>query len=131
MGMPISLALRGRHAGDDRGAAAWADALAILRDVDRVFSTYRATPCSLGWPRRATSGGLPTRSRRGARPGRARQSAVRWRVQHLQARPRRRLDLDPSGVVKGWAVERAARALEALPAPTSASPQAATWSAAP
>ena len=42
MGMPISLALRGRHAGDARGDAAWAAALAVLREADRVFSTYRA-----------------------------------------------------------------------------------------
>ena len=42
MGMPISLALRGRHAGDALGDAAWAAALAVLRAADRTFSTYRA-----------------------------------------------------------------------------------------
>ena len=42
MGMPISLALRGRHTGDSPAAAAWAATLAVLRDADRVFSTYRA-----------------------------------------------------------------------------------------
>jgi hypothetical protein len=42
MGMPISLALRGRHAGDARGDAAWAAALDVLRAADRTFSTYRA-----------------------------------------------------------------------------------------
>ena len=42
MGMPISLALRGRHAGDRYGEVAWARALAVLREADRVFSTYRA-----------------------------------------------------------------------------------------
>src|SRR3954451_7490685 len=42
MGMPISLALRGRHAGDRYGEAAWARALAVLHDADRVFSTFRA-----------------------------------------------------------------------------------------
>ena len=41
MGMPISLALRGRHCDDDLADAAWTDAVALLRDVDRVFSTYR------------------------------------------------------------------------------------------
>src|SRR3954469_21915238 len=41
MGMPISLALRGRHAGDEEGDAAWERVLATLRHVDRVFSTYR------------------------------------------------------------------------------------------
>ena len=42
MGMPISIALRGRHAGDAVGSAAWARVLSELREVDRVFSTYRA-----------------------------------------------------------------------------------------
>ena len=42
MGMPISLALRGRHAADAAGRDAWAEVMATLRDVDRVFSTYRA-----------------------------------------------------------------------------------------
>ena len=42
MGMPISLALRGRHATDRRALAAWVQVLGVLREVDRVFSTYRA-----------------------------------------------------------------------------------------
>jgi thiamine biosynthesis lipoprotein len=41
MGMPISLALRGRHAADDQGRAAWAEVMAALRVFDRTFSTYR------------------------------------------------------------------------------------------
>jgi thiamine biosynthesis lipoprotein len=41
MGMPISLALRGRHASDDAGRAAWTDAMARLRIVDEVLGTYR------------------------------------------------------------------------------------------
>ena len=42
MGMPISLALRGRHTDDTPALAAWAAVLAELREADRVFSTYRA-----------------------------------------------------------------------------------------
>jgi FAD:protein FMN transferase len=45
MGMPISLALRGRHATDDRGASAWAAVLKVLRDADRVFSTCGDIAC--------------------------------------------------------------------------------------
>ena len=41
MGMPISLAMRGRHASDAAGRAAWAEVMEQLRDVDGVFSTYR------------------------------------------------------------------------------------------
>jgi FAD:protein FMN transferase len=115
MGMPISLALRGRHAADRYGEAAWARALAVLHEADRMFSTYRAhsfvsrldrgeitvADCppevaevlALGELARVQSGG-----------------AFDVRRHDLQGRSR----LDPSGVVKGWAVQRAARAFEAL-----------------
>lgn len=111
MGMPVSLALRGRHAGDFDGESAWAEVMATLRDVDRVFSTYRrdsfvsrldrgeldlvdcppevAEVLTLGERARRESGGAFDVRRSG------------W--------------LDPSGVVKGWAVERAARPLRHLP----------------
>ena len=119
MGMPISLAIRGRHATDQAGHAAWTAVVDQLREVDRVFSTYRpdsavsrlgrgeivAADCppevaevlALGRAAHVRSGGafsvvLPDGS---GRPG----ATV----------------LDPSGVVKGWAVERAARLLAALP----------------
>lgn len=117
MGMPISLAIRGRHAGDDDGESAWQEALAILRDADRVFSTYRPdsvisrlargelrpADCppdvievlDLGQAAKEQSGGAFDIRRRG-HDG--------------------EFFLDPSGVVKGWAVERAARPLEGLAA---------------
>ena len=41
MGMPVSLALRGRHARDARGGRAWAAVVRELEEVDAVFSTYR------------------------------------------------------------------------------------------
>jgi len=110
MGMPVSLALRGRHAGDLESESAWAEAMATLRDVDRVFSTYRrdsvisrldrgeidlldcphevAEVLALGERARRESGGAFDVRRAGR--------------------------LDPSGVVKGWAVERAARPLRRL-----------------
>jgi len=116
MGMPISLALRGRHGGDLRGRAAWAEAVQVLREVDEVFSTYRADSyvsrlgrgeigvedcpaevaevLALAERARAESGGAFDVHRRGP-DGTAR--------------------LDPSGVVKGWAVERAAEAFRDLP----------------
>ncbi len=42
MGMPISLALRGRHTDDVVARAAWAEVMTVLHEADRVFSTYRA-----------------------------------------------------------------------------------------
>lgn len=120
MGMPLSLALRGRHAADRAGDAAWSAVLDQLREVDRVFSTYRpdsavsrlgrgeitvddcppevAEVLALGREAQRRSGGafsvvLPASD--DGDPG----ATV----------------LDPSGVVKGWAVERASRLLAALP----------------
>jgi thiamine biosynthesis lipoprotein len=116
MGMPISLALRGAHTDDALARGAWAEAMAALHDVDRVFSTYRRDSAvsrlgrgeiavedcpsevthvlALGELARQQSGGAFD-VRRTGRDG--------------------EVVLDPSGVVKGWAVERAARPLSALP----------------
>ncbi len=115
MGMPVSLALRGRHVDDAAARDAWAEAMATLDDVDRVFSTYRddsfvsrlardeialddcppevAEVLALGEMARVGSGGA-------------------FDVRHG---PAGRTALDPSGVVKGWAAERAARPLRRLP----------------
>jgi thiamine biosynthesis lipoprotein len=116
MGMPISLALRGRHADDAAARAAWAEVLTVLREADRVFSTYRPDSCvsrlargeigvedcppevaevlALGAEAERASGGAFTVRR----PG-----------------PDGAVVLDPTGVVKGWAVERASAALAELP----------------
>jgi thiamine biosynthesis lipoprotein len=111
MGMPISLALRGRYAKDARGEAAWAEALAVLRAADRVFSTYRADSVIS----RLGRGELPLDGcpsevvevlALGAAAERATGGAFAvWRGGVL----------DPSAIVKGWAAERAAVALAALP----------------
>ena len=116
MGMPVSLALRGRHEDDPAARGAWAEAMAALRDADRVFSTYREdsfvsrldrgevllADCT---PEVLEVLGL------GARAEQESGGAFRVRRPGADGRPH----LDPSGVVKGWAVERAARALRALP----------------
>ena len=39
MGMPISLALRGRHVSDGAAEEAWHEAQGVLDRADRVFST--------------------------------------------------------------------------------------------
>ncbi len=110
MGMPVSVALRGRHRDDAAADAAWAAVVADLREVDRVFSTYRddsfvsrldrgEVRASAGPPEVAEVLALGEQARR--------ESAGAFDV----VRGGR---LDPSGVVKGWAVERAARHLRAL-----------------
>jgi thiamine biosynthesis lipoprotein len=115
MGMPVSLALRGRHSEDAVGREAWDRCVAELTEVDRVFSTYRddsvisrlsrgeidLADCphevhevlALGERARAESAGaFDVR-----RPG-----------------PDGVPTLDPSGVVKGWAVQQASAHLCAL-----------------
>ena len=111
MGMPVSLALRGRHADDAAGRNAWAQAVATLRDVERVFSTYREDSfvSRLGRGEAELAEGPPEVAEVLALADLARlQSGGAFDV-------RRGGRLDPSGVVKGWAVERAARPLRALP----------------
>ncbi len=112
MGLPISIHLRGivdRHVGDGTAEAravqrVWDD----LRTADRIFSTYREDSDI-------------SRIARGEIGVAAADPAVR-EVLDLAAEARRRTAgtfdvhyagrLDPSGIVKGWAVARAARHLD-------------------
>ncbi len=115
MGMPISLATRGRHADDAAAQDAWKTVIELLQHTDRMFSGYRSTSelsrirrgeleiadaspdmaevLTIGETARAASGGAFNMW--GSGPG-------------VTA------GLDTDGVVKGWAVERAAQQLYAL-----------------
>jgi FAD:protein FMN transferase len=115
MGMPISLALRGRHADDRYGEAAWARALATLHEADRVFSTYRPDShvCRLDRGEVTVADCPPEVGEVLALGELARvQSGGAFDVRRPDAAGR--AVLDPSGVVKGWAVQRAAHAFDAL-----------------
>jgi FAD:protein FMN transferase len=115
MGMPISLALRGAHTRDASAHDAWAACLADLRVTDRVFSTYRDD----SHVSRLTRGEI----------GLDECPAVVHEVLDLAERARQEsggafdvrrhgpdgtMALDPSGVVKGWAVQRASVHLRSL-----------------
>jgi FAD:protein FMN transferase len=115
MGMPVSLALRGRHRDGDLAEQAWADAVALLREVDRVFSTFRAD----SWVSRLGRGEVGV----GDCPPEVVEVLAlgeRARQESGGAFDVRRTDadgvpfLDPSGVVKGWAVSRAAALFASL-----------------
>jgi FAD:protein FMN transferase len=115
MGLPISLALRGRHAADARGAAAWAATMAVLREADRIFSTYRADSVISRLDRgEITLAGWPADDAAQVREVLAMGEAAE-RDSGGAFAVRRNGVLDPSGVVKGWAAERAAGHLTALP----------------
>jgi thiamine biosynthesis lipoprotein len=115
MGMPITLALRGRHTADAAARDAWAEVLADLREVDRVFSTYRddSFVSRLGRGEISVAGCPPEVAE-------VLELGMLARVQSNGAFDVRRrtsdgdVVLDPSGVVKGWAVQRAAAWLHAL-----------------
>lgn len=115
MGMPITLALRGRHACDGHGMRAWDDVVASLRAADRIFSTYRADSeiSQLNTGTRALDDVSPEVVEVLALGELARsQSGGAFDIRLMD--PEGAPTLDPSGVVKGWAVERAARLLEGL-----------------
>ena len=114
--MPVSLAMRGAHADDARGLAAWQRVLASLRDADRMFSTYRDDAVISRLDRgELTLSQCPPEVHEvlalGERARRESSGAFNVRRRH----PAGRLALDPSGVVKGWAVQRAAQLLAELP----------------
>lgn len=116
MGLPISLALRGRHAGGRRADAAWSAAVTLLRGVDRVFSTYRADSCisRLGRGEIGVDDCPAEVAEVMALADAARlASGGAFDVRRTTADGTSVLDTD--GVVKGWAVQRAARAFDDLP----------------
>ena len=115
MGLPVSLALRGRHSDDAAAEAAWVSAMALLREADQVFSTYRDD----SWVCRLDRGEVSVEE---CPPEVAEVLALgeRARVESSGAFDVRRtgddgrVHLDPSGVVKGWAVQRAMAAFDDL-----------------
>ncbi|HZT14538.1 MAG TPA: FAD:protein FMN transferase [Gaiellaceae bacterium] len=103
MGMPVVVDVR----DDDVDEAAVDVAFAWLRHVDETFSTYRATS---EISRIARGGLLPDRASPEVREVLDACESYRLETRgYFDARPAGRLD--PSGYVKGWAVDRAAAVL--------------------
>ena len=115
MNLPVSLAVRGRHTTDDQARAAWAAVMATLREVDAVFSTWRpdSQVARLGRGE-LTVDDCPPEVAEVLALGEAaeRQSGGAFRVR--RAGGGGEVVLDPTGVVKGWATERAADHLRVL-----------------
>jgi FAD:protein FMN transferase len=110
MGMPISLALRGHHAGSPEGDAAWAAAVAELRWVDEVFSTWREDSFVSRFARHEVDLlDCPPELAEVVAIGLAAE-----RESHGAFSVVRAGRFDPTGVVKGWAVDRAAAHLRVL-----------------
>jgi thiamine biosynthesis lipoprotein len=115
MGMPISLAMRGRHAADEVGRAAWAEVMAVLRAVDSVFSTYRADSVVSRLGRgELVLADCPPEVAEVLALGEAARRDSDGAFSVYRAGPDGQVAFDPSGVVKGWAAERAAEPLRGL-----------------
>jgi thiamine biosynthesis lipoprotein len=114
MGMPISLAVRGSSGQSSAVDTAWARVAEDLHEVDRVFSTYRddSIISRLGRGEIALEQ-CPAEVGEvfGIGAEANRRSGGSFSIMlPSDAGPR----LDPSGVVKGWAVERVSRHLAEL-----------------
>ena len=118
MGMPVSLALRGRHAATEEGRAAWAAVMTELAEVELIFSTYRTDSVISGLDRGeldlahcpAEVAELLALAERASRESGGAFSTSLPTPGETDGCHR----LDPSGVVKSWAAERAARHLARL-----------------
>ncbi len=113
MGMPVSLAVR--PYGDGSLDDAWQAALSVLHEADDVFSTYRrdSVVSRLGRGEVRTEECGPEVREVLALGEQARQESGGV-FDVCRRDPGGQVVLDPSGVVKGWAVDRAARAFAQL-----------------
>jgi len=115
MGLPVTLAMRGRHTTDALADAAWERVVESLRDADRTFSTYRddSEVSRINRGELALDDASATVREvltLGAEAALASGGAFDvWRTDENGV-----TSLDPSGVVKGWAVDRAATLLHDL-----------------
>ena len=116
MGMPVSLALRGRHTDDEPAREAWERCVAELTEVDRVFSTYRENSVVTRLSRGEIElGDCPAELHEVLALGERARLESGGAFDVRRPGPDGVRTLDPSGVVKGWAVQRASAHLRALP----------------
>ena len=114
MGTAVSLAIRGEHADGPLADEAWAGAVRVLEEADAVFSTYRLDSPVSRWRRGelALADCPPEVAEVLDLAEQARiESHGAFDVEYggEGALP------DPTGVVKGWAVQRAADLVAELP----------------
>ncbi len=115
MGMPVNLALRGRFSTGMKADRAWADVVEFLHRIDAVFSTYRPDSVISRLGRGELSlADCPTEVHEVLALGE--QARVESEGAFDVRRPTAGggIELDPSGVVKGWAIQRAASILDDL-----------------
>jgi thiamine biosynthesis lipoprotein len=120
MGLPISIHLRGASALTLAGEHAVAQAFAVFREMDRIFSTYRDDSDLMRLRREEVDVSEVSPLIDEAR-------AIGERAEHdtlgafttLLPTGDGDLAFDPTGLVKGWAVDRAAECLLDVPGTSS------------
>ncbi|MEO7754452.1 MAG: FAD:protein FMN transferase [Terracoccus sp.] len=115
MGMPVSIHLRGGDVSADAAASAVEAAFAALREMDVVFSTYRSDSDLMRLRREeipiSECSPLVTRA---LEIGEDAERLTRGAFTTLLPTGDGDLAFDPTGLVKGWAVDRAATHLTGL-----------------
>jgi len=117
MGLPVSIHLRGPDPDGSQARDAVAACFAVLRHADAVFSPYRDDSDLSRWERGelAADAADPTFAEVVALCDEARDRTGGWFDPRGLPDPRTGSPrFDPSGLVKGWAVQRAAGQLRQL-----------------
>ena len=108
MGLPMSVHVRGPQATEPQVADAVDTAFSELRADDRLFSTYRATARCAGSSAASCGSAKPARGwPQWLHCARKRPSEPTGRSPRGCLAPTASRGFDPTGLVKGWAVEQA------------------------
>jgi thiamine biosynthesis lipoprotein ApbE len=115
MGMPISIHLRGDDVDADAAHEAVAAAFRILREMDSIFSTYRDDSDLMRLRREEVQlSQCSPLVEEALRLGQEAELLTRGAFTTLLPTGDGDLAFDPTGLVKGWAVDRASGPLSAL-----------------
>jgi len=115
MGMPISIHLRGEDVDRPEAQEAVAEAFRILREMDSTFSTYRDDSDLMRLRREEVEmSQCSPLVKEALRIGQEAEVLTRGAFTTLLPTGRGELAFDPTGLVKGWAVDRASVPLLAL-----------------
>ncbi len=116
MGMPISIHLRGASALGSAAERAVAEAFGVFREMDRIFSTYRDDSDLMRLRREEVEvGAVSPLVQEALAIGEQAERDTAGAFTTLLPTGHGDLAFDPTGLVKGWAVDRAARCLLSLP----------------
>lgn len=112
MGMPVSIHLRGEGVDGEAARRAVAGAFAVLRETDAIFSTYRDDSDLMRLRRAEVSlSECSPLVEEALRIGEEAECVTRGAFTTVLPTGDGDLAFDPTGLVKGWAVDRAAAPL--------------------